>query len=169
MKVKKISFCAVLLLVNVVFAQTDNCTCCTENNKAFDFWIGQWTVTNPDGTPAGKNLIERIQNKCVIRENWTSAKGGYTGTSLNFYNPIEKQWEQLWIDNAGAHLKLYGNKKGNQMILSSKGVKNSDGKMVVNQITWTDNLNGTVRQLWEVLHDGKVVNVAFDGLYKKQK
>ena len=39
--------------------------------------------------------------------------------------------------------------------------------MVVNRVTWTKNANGTVRQLWEVLINDKVDNIAFDGLYKK--
>lgn len=157
------------LFVNVAFSQTENCPCCTENHKAFDFWIGEWAVTNPDGSDAGKNSIDKVQSGCVIQENWTSAKGGYTGTSNNFYNSVDKQWEQIWIDNVGGQLKLYGNKKGNQMILSSKGAKNSKGIIVVNRVTWTDNDDGTVRQLWEVLHDGKVANIAFDGLYKKRE
>ena len=79
----------------------------------------------------------------------------------------EKRWEQVWIDSGGAQLKLYGNKKGNQMILASKAVKNKNGKMVVNRVTWTNNADGTVRQLWEVLINDKVDNIAFDGLYKK--
>lgn len=166
---KIIIYTLFFLFANIVFSQTENCPCCTENHKGFDFWIGQWTVTNPDGTAAGKNSIKRIQNGCVIEENWTSVKGGYTGISHNFYNSLDKQWEQVWIDNVGVQLKLYGNRKGNQMILSSKPVRNNDGKMVVNRVTWTSNTNGTVRQLWEVLHDGKVANIAFDGLYKKQE
>ena len=158
----------VFLLVGYgLSAQTDTCACCTENHKAFDFWIGKWTVTNPDGSAAGKNTINKIQNGCALQENWTSAKGGYTGVSHNFYNATKKRWEQVWIDNGGAQLKLYGNKKGNQMILSSKAIKNKNGKMVVNRVTWTKNANGTVRQLWEVLINDKVDNIAFDGLYKK--
>ena len=102
----------VFLLVGYgLSAQTDTCACCTENHKAFDFWIGKWTVTNPDGSAAGKNTINKIQNGCALQENWTSAKGGYTGVSHNFYNATKKRWEQVWIDNGGAQLKLYGNKK----------------------------------------------------------
>ena len=87
-------------------AQDTPCNCCTEEHKAFDFWIGSWEVTTPDGNSAGTNKITKVEGNCIIRENWISAKSGYTGSSTNFYNSESKQWEQLWIDNAGAHLKL---------------------------------------------------------------
>jgi hypothetical protein len=83
----KRGFTLVILLTTVIaMAQDNKCNCCTEKHAEFDFWIGTWTVTNSDGTPAGKNVIDKIQNKCILRENWTSAKGNYTDTSNNFYN-----------------------------------------------------------------------------------
>ena len=72
------------------FAQTSaNCNCCTDKHGEFDFWIGEWTVTNPDGSAAGTNVIDKIQDNCVLRENWTSAQPGFTGTS-------HKQLNVLW-------------------------------------------------------------------------
>ncbi|MGB5497870.1 MAG: hypothetical protein WBM77_02975 [Maribacter sp.] len=151
------------------FAQDESCACCTENHKAFDFWVGTWQVTNPDGSPAGINTIVKSESDCVIRENWTSAKAGYTGTSTNFYNQITGQWEQLWIDNSGDHLKLKGNRVGNQMILISDELVNSKGGLSRNRITWTKNEDGTVRQLWEIVEGEKVVSIAFDGLYMRKE
>ena len=148
-------------------AQTKNCNCCTDNHKAFDFWIGSWTVTNPDGTAAGKNIIKKIQNNCILQENWTSASPGYTGTSNNFYNAKAKQWEQIWIDNQGGSLHLKGNRKGNQMILQTDEETNKDGLIFYHRFTWTNNEDGTVRQYWETITEGKDIAVAFDGLYKK--
>lgn len=158
--------CFILLYTNTGLAQETSCACCTENHKAFDFWVGTWSVTNKDGTLAGKNTIIKSKNNCVVQENWTSAKGGFTGISTNFYNGSTKQWEQLWIDSSGGHLKLKGNRIGNQMILSSDTFENKHGVLNRNQITWTLNEDGSVRQLWEVLEGEKVVSVVFDGLYQ---
>ncbi|UII78816.1 hypothetical protein [Flagellimonas sp. CMM7] len=165
-----------LFLVLVFFAsfftnaQNNNpCTCCSAEHSSFDFWIGEWDVTNSNnGAAAGTSKISKEEGDCVIRENWTSASSGFTGTSLNFFNTTTKQWEQLWIDNAGTYLKLKGNRVGNQMILSSDEFTKEDGKNYVNRITWTKNDDGTVRQLWEILQGDKVANTAFDGLYKKK-
>lgn len=150
----------------MTLAQTVSCACCTENHKDFDFWVGKWEVTNSDGTKAGTNTIEKTQNNCVLKENWIGSSGS-TGASTNFYNLQTKQWEQLWVDNSGSHLRLRGNRVGNQMILSSDEFAHTDGKKYVNRITWTLNGDGTVRQLWEVLEKEKVANIAFDGLYKR--
>lgn len=159
---------SVFLISFSVSAQSDQpCNCCSEEHMEFDFWIGNWEVTNADGEAAGKSIISKEENGCVIRENWTSAKSGYTGTSLNFFNTVTKQWEQLWIDNAGLNLKLKGNRIGNQMILSSNEFI-KDGETLKNRITWTKNDDGTVRQYWEVLQGDNVVSIAFDGLYERE-
>lgn len=156
-----------LLLYSFSNAQSEVCPCCTADHKAFDFWIGNWEVTNPNGQAAGINTIEKVLDSCIVKESWTSSNPQFTGTSTNFYNSQKHQWEQLWIDNTGNHLKLYGNRKGNQMILSSDPVTQPDGKENRNRITWTLNEDGTVRQVWEVIQNDSVLNVAFDGLYRK--
>jgi len=148
-------------------AQDNNCKCCTENHSEFDFWIGAWEVTNPDGSKAGKNRIKKVQDKCVLQENWTSATLGYTGTSNNFYNLKTKQWEQIWIDNQGGSLHMKGNKVGNQMILRTDDEANADGKIFYHRITWISNYDGTVRQLWETITNSTEITITFDGLYKK--
>src|ERR1700741_5316479 len=48
----------------------------------FDFWIGEWDVTTPDGKPAGSSVIESVSGGCALLENWTSRSGG-RGKSLN--------------------------------------------------------------------------------------
>ena len=47
----------ILLLISICFfshisaqSTTANCNCCTETHAQFDFWQGEWTVTNPDGS-----------------------------------------------------------------------------------------------------------------------
>jgi hypothetical protein len=157
-----------LISFSVMSQDNSNCKCCSEKHAEFDFWIGTWNVTNPDGSAAGKNSIVKKQDKCVLQENWTSAKSGYTGTSTNFYNNKTKQWEQIWIDNQGQSLHLKGQKVGNQMVLRTNDETNKEGLSFYHQITWTANEDGTVRQLWETFVKGKDVSVAFDGLYKKE-
>jgi len=159
---------AFILFSTFLIAQNSNCKCCTEKHSEFDFWIGTWEVSNSNGTKAGENTIKKIQGDCVLQENWSSATPGYTGTSNNFYNNKTKQWEQIWIDNQGQSLHLKGNKVGNQMILRTDDEKNSEGKTFFHRITWTDNEDGTVRQLWETITEDKEITVAFDGLYKRK-
>jgi hypothetical protein len=50
--------------------------CAAPEYREFDFWIGDWVVTRPDGKPAGTNRIERIAGGCGLQETWTAATGG---------------------------------------------------------------------------------------------
>ncbi len=151
----------------VALAQSTDCACCSEAHRSFDFWVGEWEVTDNTGKLVGNNTIAKVQDGCVLQENWKNVSGKVTGTSLNFYNRNTGMWEQLWVDNSGSVLKLVGNRTGNEMILSSEDFKHSDGNTYQNRITWTKNTDGTVRQLWEIVKDQEVISVLFDGLYKR--
>lgn len=144
------------------------CPCCESEYLQFDFWLGDWIVYSK-GKMAGFNKIVKIEDGCIIRENWKSVQSGYTGSSYNYYDKSTKKWKQVWIDNQGSVLELSGTLKGNKMILISNERTDKRGKQVVNKITWTNNSDGTVNQVWEVSEDGGVsFMVVFDGLYRKR-
>jgi hypothetical protein len=142
------------------------CPCCTPQHEQFDFWIGEWEVSDTSGTIVGYNTITKEQNNCVLKESWRSAKGKFTGTSFNYYDSQTKTWNQLWIDNAGSQLNLQGGFQGKNMVLESQPFTDKSGKEKQHQITWTPNEDGSVRQVWIVtnLEDG-IVNTLFNGLY----
>lgn len=141
--------------------------CTSDAHRAFDFWLGEWKVTNPDGSHAGDNTITAIQGGCVLREDWRSGSSAFTGTSYNFYNTADKRWEQIWLDNQGGHLHLMGERVANKMILRSAKQLNAEGVEVQNQITWTRHEDGSVQQEWRVMSPGREDQIAFDGLYRK--
>ena len=160
----------ILMTLPMLSAQeAEACPCCGEEYRHFDFWIGQWEVRLADGSPAGTNHIERTQDGCLLQEHWKSARPGFTGTSFSYYNRDLKQWEQLWVDNSGTVLKLRGGRQGNAMVLSSDPLPGPDGIPVINRITWTLAGDGSLRQLWEVLREGRVVRVPFDGYYRRAR
>jgi hypothetical protein len=84
--------------------------------RQFDFWIGDWQVFKPDGTVAGMNRIEQEYGGCVLHERYQTASG-YTGESLNTYDPGRKRWHQTWVDNTGTLLLLDGNLQGRAMVM----------------------------------------------------
>ena len=133
----------------------------------FDFWIGEWTVTMPDGKPAGTNRIEPIAGGRGLLENWVGAQGG-GGKSLNAYNDDTQRWQQFWV-GAGGILELSGGLDAQgRMVLAGHG-ETPDGS-VIDRITWTPHADGTVRQHWEQSGDeGKTWKTLFDGLYTRVK
>jgi hypothetical protein len=147
--------------------------CTGAERRQFDFWLGEWEVTNPKGKVVGHSRIESILGGCVIAEHWSSATGdgANDGKSYNLYNADKKCWEQFWVDASGSRLMLVGTLVDGAMVLEGRqDLPGKDGKYRTERITWTPNADGSVRQLWESSDDeGKTVTVAFDGLYRKRK
>lgn len=143
--------------------------CSRPEHRQFDFWIGEWDVTLPDGRPAGTNRIGAIHGGCALREEWSGASGS-SGTSLNAYDPVGGRWHQTWVDNGGLLLRLEGGMKGEAMELEGATV-GADGIRTLQRIRWTP-LGGTparVRQLWEASTDGgRTWTVVFDGMYRRR-
>lgn len=140
---------------------------CTEAvHRQFDFWIGEWDVTVQE-KPAGRSSITLEEQGCVIHEHWTGSRGG-TGQSFNFYDPVTKDWHQVWVDNSASWLHLTGHFADDKMMLTGVA-PGQDNAPTQQRLTFFKNADGTVRQLWETSTDGKTWSTAFDGLYRKRK
>jgi hypothetical protein len=140
-------------------------TCSAPEYRQFDFWVGDWVVHGPKGGQAGTNRIEKVENGCAIQENWTAANGG-TGRSLNVYEPVSKNWIQVWA-GGGMVLLLRGGYDGEKMVMEGKS-RGPSGE-VRDRITWSRLSGGKLRQFWEQSADnGKTWTVAFDGTYSKK-
>lgn len=62
-----------LMFVPFISLAQEKCKCCTKNHEAFDFWVEEWDVFLPNGNKAGVNSIIKIQDNCILKENWRSA------------------------------------------------------------------------------------------------
>ena len=150
-----------------VFSQTpiEDCPCCKPEHGQFDFWEGNWVVFDTSGNEVGKNNIVKLQDNCILQENWVSKS--ITGTSYNYYNSTDSTWNQLWIDNQGGSLVLKGGLQDGKMVLKSELLKGKRVAWYYNQITWTPNDNGSVTQTWEIFDDKhNLLTTAFQGIYK---
>ncbi len=143
--------------------------CSSHQYRQFDFWLGDWTVTNSKGQFAGENHVTVIQGGCGIQENWTGADGG-SGTSFNGYFDGDRKWHQTWLDSRGGRLDLTGGIVSGKMILRGEvPVRGEPGHRVLHQITWERHPDGRVRQLWQSSPDGgSSWTVVFDGTYAKK-
>ena len=158
----------IILLPLFNYSQNSDCACCTSEYGQFDFWVGDWNVFNTEGKKVGENLVQKLEDNCILNENWQSTNGG-SGKSYNYFDPEEETWNQLWISNAGNILKLKGKAEPNKMILKSKLQGDENGRFY-NQITWTKNPDGSVTQKWEIYNSkGELTKKAFLGIYRKKK
>jgi hypothetical protein len=138
--------------------------CAAPVHHQFDFWIGNWSVTEK-GKPAGSNRIDRLLGGCALIENWVGADGS-RGHSLNFYDPRRGVWQQTWVDNSAGALNLTGQFSDGHMVLTGVSIDAKTHDQRIDRITWTPNRDGTVRQRWDRSPDGgQTWKVVFDGVY----
>jgi hypothetical protein len=139
--------------------------CTSTEHHQFDFWIGDWEVTLPNGKFACTKRIDPLRTGCVLRES-CSVSGGMHGTSYNIFVAARRRWHQTWVDDGGNLLQLEGAFQDGNMVLI--GEQKSDSATTLQRITWTPN-GKEVRQVWDSSTDGgKTWLVVFDGTYRKK-
>jgi len=143
--------------------------CTAAEYRQFDFWLGDWDVSTPDGRAAGRNVITRIAGGCALHENW-AGRGGFTGQSLNGWNARTRQWQQTWLDSSGGRLDLAGSWRDGAMVLEGSAPHaQSAGATLRHRIAWTPGADGSVRQHWQTSEDGGTTwSTAFDGRYVRR-
>ena len=68
-------------------------------SRQLDFWLGEWTVMDA-GQAVAASRIEKAASGCVILESYTQADG-FSGKSINFFDPLLGKWRQTWADSRG--------------------------------------------------------------------
>jgi len=153
------------------FSQSGNsaCPCCGDEYKQFDFWIGDWVVYNK-ADMVGFSKVTKIENDCILRENWKSVVSSHSGSSYNFYDRNLKKWKHHWIGSDGNVVEVKGEFRDHKMAMIGDEYRDEKGNRIINKMTWFVNSDGTVRQLWEQSKDGGLAYIVlWDGLYRRRK
>jgi len=161
---------ALLLVVAPLAAQQQPTAGCTAAEyRQFDFWEGDWEVTDSTGTVVmGTNVITREESGCALREQWRAGRGG-TGQSLNFYERTTGRWSQVWVASNGNVLRLQGGFANGAMRMEGE-TRPPNGPVIRNRITWTPLADGRVRQSWMISRDsGTTWHAGFDGWYRRRR
>ena len=149
-------------------AQAVPAPCTSSQHRAFDFWIGEWVVTSLDGKELGQNTIELQERGCLLLENWTSAQGG-SGKSMNYWDPAEKIWKQVWVGTNGSVGHFNGGLVSEGVMVLEGDMLSADGSALLLKGRWTLLEDGRVRQHFEQSTDkGVTWTTWFDGYYAKK-
>jgi tetratricopeptide (TPR) repeat protein len=145
---------------------------CSRNPMArqFDFWIGEWDVyQNGTMALAGHSLVQNIAGGCSLLENWTSVVGAHHGKSLNYYDTLKQNWEQVWVGSGGDIQHFTdGVYKDSVMQFAFRQVRN--GKTMQGRFRFYYLSANQVRQLSELSGDGGVNwQVQYDFIYKRKQ
>ncbi|MCG8414999.1 MAG: hypothetical protein MI746_12340 [Pseudomonadales bacterium] len=136
----------------------------------FDFWVGEWEVfDNNTGNRAGENSIVKMEDGCMLMESWSGGGGATTGTSINYYNSVTREWRQVWVSGGAYAIDIVGGLRGESMVLEGS-IYNFAGAVWNFRGTWTPNADGSVRQFFEQFnHDTEEWAPWFDGRYVRKK
>ena len=136
--------------------------------RDFDFWVGEWDVHLANGTPAGSNIIERIERGCALTEHWTSASGG-TGMSVNYLDKASDEWVQIWNAEGGSQIIIRGGLTDDGMAMEGYINYVGNGTTAPFRALWTPLPDGRVRQYFEQSNDGGNTWVPwFEGFYTRR-
>jgi hypothetical protein len=180
---KRVWLCVLAIAVASVppaaWGQTDQATpapappppqppaCTSPEHKQFDFWVGEWNITDSKG-PAGVNRIEKILDGCVVQEHW-QGNGGLEATSLTLYDSTDKKWHQVLVDNQGSLVMFEGGLKDGKIEMTGTRI-NRRGQQVQLKVTWEPQADGRVRQVLVSSPDsGKTWNTVFDDVYERKR
>jgi hypothetical protein len=141
--------------------------CVDAEHRQFDFWLGDWDVSNPDGKQIGTNQVTSVMGSCVLQEHWQGLKGP-AGTSFNTYSKQDQKWYQMWVTDRGGFFQLVGGLQGGKMVMTRE-VKN-EGKTVLQRWSWEKVSEDRVVQRSEISEDGgKTWQAGFQGIYNRRK
>ena len=135
----------------------------------FDFWVGEWQVTTPDGRVVGSSSVQSMAGGCGLLENWT-ASNGTTGKSLNAFNPGANQWQQYWVGQGGAVTEYRESEwHDGSLSLVARPPASAQGQPI-QRLTFTPVNDSTVRQHGELSKDGgSTWTTTYDFYYHRRR
>jgi hypothetical protein len=128
-------------------------TGCAANpdNRALDFWLGEWTIAAPGGSATSGVTLEL--GKCMVVERWDGGRG-HSGENLFAYSADDKSWHGMFADNEGrVHVFLDG-KVANGTAEFSGPSRGSHGETVLNRVKIHRISETHVEQIWQKSVDG---------------
>jgi hypothetical protein len=135
-------------------------------HRQFDFWVGEWDVTDRDKKIATSS-IQSIVGSCIVFENYFDATG-YTGKSFNFFDSTLGKWRQTWVDSSGHVSEFVGEYRDGAMRFEGE-THRDDGRRVLRRMTVFNLGADRVRQYSEWSLDGKTWQAGYDYTYLRRK
>ncbi|HEY2824160.1 MAG TPA: hypothetical protein VGI83_01315 [Gemmatimonadales bacterium] len=157
---------AFILAPMTLLGQAPPSRCASPLYRGFDFWVGEWSVSDTAGHVVGASTIERAANGCVISEHWKPLQGA-DGVSINWVSGDGK-WNQQWVGGGGWIARFKGGMTNGEMIIQEveSTVPDSSG---TNRMRYRLQPDGKVRQTVETSKDrGLTWATGFVGLYSRK-
>ncbi len=150
------------------FALPDAKPCTRPEYRQFDFWVGDWNVTEKDAATSTAHVrVDRILGGCVLREHYEDDTGA-VGESFSTYDVGRRVWHQTWVTNRGRLLTIEGGEQeGGMRLAGSYYLENGDEVRV--RGIWSP-MGSNVRETAVTSSDaGKTWKPWFDLVFRPRK
>jgi hypothetical protein len=138
--------------------------CDTQAHRAFDYWIGEWEVSDTTGRRIASSSISSVSGGCAIAEHWRPLRGS-EGRSLSWFEPRDGQWHQQWVGGDGWIARFAGAVTGGTLTMTEQ-VHPASATQPIARMSWVRAGADTVRQLmWQSRDAGSTWTPAFVGVY----
>lgn len=133
----------------------------------FDFWVGNWRVTDAHGKLLGHDYLSKRLKNCAIYEAYHDAGDPGIGEGFTAYDSGRRQWHQSFVDDSGFVLDLDGGLQNGAMVLT--GTDYVNGRPRLNRGIWRQRGN-LVEELWQTSIDGgRTWQQRFDGWFHRMQ
>jgi hypothetical protein len=135
------------------FAAPDSPSCpAAPETGQFGFWLGDWSISSPGAAPNASSSVTLDLDHCLVVESWQGERD-HLGKNMFAYNPEEKSWLGMFVDNKG-HVHVFNNGKVSGGAAEFLGPSHGpNGETVLNRIRIVRLANGNVEQSWDKSRD----------------
>ena len=135
--------------------------------RQFDFWLGDWKITNPSGSKEASSRVYLALGQYLLVESWDDGKG-HKGENLFAYSSDDKSWHGMFADNEG-RVHVFTGKVVPGLAEFYGPSRGSNGEAVLNRIRVTRIAADKVKQSWEKsIDNGASWTAVFAGEYYRR-
>jgi len=139
-------------------------TCDAPAFRAFDYWVGEWTVADSTGKQIAESSISLVAGDCAVLEQWHPV-GSPPGASISWWDRSDSLWHQSWMSGTGRATQYVGGPEDGVMTMVAK-----PSPQVWLKMTWVKRPGGVVRQSQFVSKDqGATWQPGFVGDYSPRR
>jgi hypothetical protein len=152
------------------FGAVNGAACATNpDNRALDFWLGEWTIAAPGGSTNATSTVTLELDKCMVVERWDGGRG-HTGENLFAYSADDKSWHGMFADNEGRVHVFVDSKVAPGSAEFSGPSRGQQEEAILNRVTIHRVGDDRVEQVWQKSSDGgKTWTAVFRGEYTRKQ
>lgn len=145
----------------------DGRTAVDQESRQFDFWLGDWAISNPNGSGEASSRVYLALDQYLVVESWDDGRG-HKGENLFAYSGDDKSWHGLFADNQGRVHAFTGKVTSGQAEFYGPS-RDPKGETVLNRIRVVRIASDKVEQSWEKSEDnGTSWTAVFKGEYSRK-